>query len=340
MVRSFLTAIGREVRGMHEAAYLLAAFALASQLLALVRDRLLAGQFGAGHTIDLYYAAFRIPDFLFATVASLLSLYALLPVLSKLQKRDGASAIAFLRSTLFAFFVGMGVIAALLYIAAPSLVSLIAPGIASDAASHAQLLLLVRILLLQPIFLGASNIVAALTQLRNRFFLYAGSPLLYNLGIIVGIVWLYPMMGIAGLGWGVVIGAMMHLLLQLPFFFMEKSSQLPKGEFFPAFFEVLKLSVPRTLALASGQLSLLALVALASLFAEGSISIFMFAWNLQSVPLAIIGVSYSVAAFPTLARFHASGNKIELVRHIEDALRHMVFWAVPAIALTVVSSLG
>src|SRR3569832_1518521 len=101
MVKNFLTAISREVRGMHEAAYLLAGFALASQALALVRDRLLAGQFGASHTLDLYYAAFRIPDFLFATVASLLSLYALLPVLSRLQQRDSRQAISFLRSTLF-----------------------------------------------------------------------------------------------------------------------------------------------------------------------------------------------------------------------------------------------
>jgi putative peptidoglycan lipid II flippase len=134
----------------------------------------------------------------------------------------------------------------------------------------------------------------------------------------------------------VVLGAALHLLLQLPFFFAEKSEPLHKGEFAPAFIEVLKLSVPRTLALASGQFSLLALVALASFFASGSIAIFTFAWNLQSVPLAIIGVSYSVAAFPTLARFHAAGNRAEFVRHIEEALRHMLFWSIPAIALMVV----
>ena len=75
MVRSFLQTVGVEVKGMHQAAYLLALFALGSQLLALVRDRLLAAAFGAGHTLDVYYAAFRLPDFLFATVASLLSLY-------------------------------------------------------------------------------------------------------------------------------------------------------------------------------------------------------------------------------------------------------------------------
>jgi putative peptidoglycan lipid II flippase len=335
MVRSFLTAIGREVRGMHEAAYLLAGFALASQLLALVRDRLLAGEFGATHTLDIYYAAFRIPDFLFATVASLLSLYALLPILSRLETRDSGLAISFLRRSLLIFFIAMGVIAGILFLLAPLLVPLIAPGIATDAASKADLILLVRVLLLQPIFLGASNILAALTQLRNRFFLYAVSPLLYNLGIIIGIIFLYPFMGVAGLGWGVVLGALLHMLLQLPFFLTERPKEMAAGEFTPSFNEVLRLSVPRTLALASGQLSLLALVALASFFQEGSIAVFMFAWNLQAVPLAIIGVSYSVAAFPTLARFHADGNTGEFIRHIEEALRHVLFWSIPAIVFII-----
>ena len=86
-VRAFLGAMNIEVRGMHQAAYLLALFALLSQLLALVRDRLLASSFGATHTLDVYYAAFRVPDLLFATAASLLSLYALLPVLSRLEAR-------------------------------------------------------------------------------------------------------------------------------------------------------------------------------------------------------------------------------------------------------------
>src|ERR1700733_4138307 len=99
MVRSFFSVLGKETRGMHEAAYLLAAFAVGSQFLGLVRDHLLAAQFGASHTLDIYYAAFRVPDFLFATVASLLSLYALLPVLSRLEKVSEAHMISFLRQT-------------------------------------------------------------------------------------------------------------------------------------------------------------------------------------------------------------------------------------------------
>ncbi len=332
-MKALLFVVARETRGMHEAAYILAAFALLSQLLALLRDRLLAGTFGASHTLDLYYAAFRIPDFLFATVASLLSLYALLPVLSRLEREHEGLVVAFLRDTLWWFFVGMGVVCGVAWLFAPELVHAIAPGLEGSG----ELVLLTRILLLQPILLGASNILANLTQLRDRFLLYSISPLLYNLGIIFGIVALYPILGVAGLGWGVVVGAFLHMAVQLPFFTREKVDQkLSMRASLNSLKEVLLLSVPRTLSLSANQLSLLVLTALASLLSAGSISVFMFAWNLQAVPLTIIGVSYSVSAFPTLSRLFAGGYGSEFTLHVETALRHIMFWSIPATVLTIV----
>lgn len=323
---------GKEIRGMHEAAYLLAFFALCSQLLALVRDRLLAANFGASHTLDLYYAAFRIPDFLFATIASLLSLYALLPVLTRLERQHEGHMISFLEQCLLLFFVAMGALSLVVFWFAPTLVPLVVPGIHDP-----QLVLLVRILLLQPILLGASNILGSLTQLRHRFFLYSISPLLYNFGIIFGVVALYPRMGVAGLGWGVVLGAAMHCAIQLPFFGAERTAHsLPFKTTVKELLAVLTLSIPRTLALAATQISLLILIALASYFSAGSISVFMFAYNLQAVPLTIIGVSYSVAAFPTLARLHATGDHGEFVRYVETALRHIFFWCIPATVFFIV----
>ncbi len=318
---------------MHEAAYLLAAFALLSQLLALVRDRLLAGTFGAGHTLDVYYAAFRIPDFLFATLASLLSLYALLPIISKLETGEPGIMISFMRQMLLFFFVGMGAVCGIVFIFTPHIVSLIAPGLESQES----LVMLTRIILLQPILLGASNILANLTQLRHRFMLYSVSPLLYNLGIIVGIVFLYPTMGLAGLGWGVVLGALMHFVVQIPYFTRERVERtMPLKQSLIYMRQVLALSIPRTLALSANQVSLLILTAIASLLSAGSISVFMFAWNLQAVPLTIIGVSYSVAAFPTLSRLMALGSTREFVAHVEVALRHVIFWAIPATVLVIV----
>lgn len=317
---------------MHQAAYVLAAFAFLSQLLALVRDRLFAAEFGASHTLDVYYAAFRIPDLLFATVASLLSLYALLPVLSKLSEADEGRMVSFMRQMLVFFFAGMGVVALAAFVLAPWLLKLVVPGIVNP-----DLVLLTRILLLQPIFLGASNILANLTQMRHRFLLYSISPLLYNLGIIGGIMFLYPRFGIEGLAWGVVLGAFLHMALQLPFFATERSSTpMPLKESLRHLSKVLALSVPRTLTLGAGQITLIVLTALASFMAPGSIAIFTFGWNLQAVPLTIIGVSYSVAAFPTLSKLHAQGHASEFARHVEVALRHILFWTIPATILIIV----
>ena len=119
MVRGFLNAMGKEIRGMHQAAYLLGAFALLSQLLGLVRDRLLASTFGASHSLDIYYAAFKIPDFMFATIASLLSLYALLPVLSRLAADKDDRTISLLNHMLVYFFAAMAIVCGIAAIFAP-----------------------------------------------------------------------------------------------------------------------------------------------------------------------------------------------------------------------------
>jgi putative peptidoglycan lipid II flippase len=314
---------------MHEAAYLLAFFTLLSQILGLVRDRLLAGQFGVGATLDTYYAAFRIPDFLFVTIASLFSLYALLPALARAQENSAR----IIESILVWFFVLTGIGAGVAYLLAPYLMSYIAPGFSPHA--QAEAVAIARILLLQPILLGASNVLASLTQFRSRFVLYAISPLLYNLGIIFGITLLYPLFGLAGLAWGVVIGALMHALVQVPHFFTERFKESgPRVR--PPLRDILMLSVPRTIALAAGQITILALVALASGLSQGSISAFTFSMNLQAVPLAVIGMSYSVAAFPTLSRFMGKGQSELFVTHMMVALRHIVFWSTPAIILIVV----
>lgn len=326
-----------ETRGMHEAAYLLAGFAFASQFLGLIRDRTLAASFGAGHTLDIYYAAFLIPNLLFSTVASLLSLYALMPVLSRLEEEKQGLMVSFLKDLALVFIVGMTFISLIAFILAPLLAPIVSPGLAADPGTKAQLILLMRILLLQPILLGISNTISSLTQLRHRFVLYSISPLLYNLGIIFGAIELYPRFGIAGLGFGVVIGALLHMAVQLPFFFGEQAEgKVDLNRLLKLSKEILTLSIPRTLALASNQISLLVIIALASFLAPGSIAIFNFAYNLQSVPLTIIGISYSVAAFPTFVRLYAQGAKDEFTRYAEAALRHIIFWSVPCTVFVIV----
>lgn len=320
---------------MHRAAYLLALFALLSQLLALVRDRLLAASFGTGPTLDVYFASFRLPDLLFVTFASLFSLYAILPVLAKAERESSGHMFALLDRLFLIFFAVMAAVSATAFFLAPYLSGIIAPGF--DQALRSEWLALTKLLLLQPILLGISNILASLTQFRHRFLLYAVSPLLYNLGIIVGVLFLYPRFGIEGLGLGVVFGALLHAGLQLPSYLLERARErpLPLLSFAPIR-EVLQLSIPRTLALVAGQATTLSLIALGSTLALWSISVLTLALNLEAVPLTIIGVSYSVAAFPTLARLFSRGELAEFRSHIETALRHLFFWSFPALVLVIV----
>lgn len=335
-MRRIFALVYSEIRGLHQSAYILAIFALASQLLALVRDRLFAHTFGAGAELDLYYAAFRIPDTLFVLFASILSVYVLVPFISeRLSESDHDGAAAVLSTVLSVFIYAYATAALIVFVFARPLSVALFPGFSPE--NYDTLTMLLRIMLLQPFLLGISNLCGVVTQLGQRFVLYAISPLLYNLGIIAGVLCLYPMMGLPGLVWGVVFGAVLHALIQVPF--IATSDLAPKlrlGIDRRVLSRILLNSTPRALTLSLGQIVLLAFVGIASMMVAGSVSVFQFAYNLQSVPLTIIGVSYSVAAFPILARLYSNGERDAFLARVSSALRHIVFWTFPAIALIIV----
>ncbi|TSC68328.1 MAG: Integral membrane protein MviN [Parcubacteria group bacterium Gr01-1014_72] len=336
MVTRVLRLFEKEFSGLHEAAYLLALFALLSQTLAFFRDRLFAGYFGAGETLDLYYAAFRIPDFIFVTASSIVSVSILIPFLIERLTVSREATRRFIDTVFSGFSIGIVAVGALAYAFAPALVRIFFPGFADGALSE-SVVELTRIMLLQPIFLGISNLFGSITQARRRFFVYALAPLLYNAGIIGGILFLYPVFGLRGLAFGVVAGALFHLLVQVPI--VARAGLLPR---FTRIFEpgVLKsvslVSLPRTLALSANNLTLLLLISFSSIVGAGAISVFTLSWNLQSVPLTIIGASYALAAFPTLVRLFAEGDRAAFGGKVADSIRHIVFWSSPALALFIV----
>jgi len=338
MVRKFFSVIEREISGVHNAAYLLGFFALLSQCLALVRDKLLAHQYGASITLDIYYSAFRIPDFIFATVASLVSISVLIPFLAKLFEKDDEGqkkAKDFINTVFTGYSLIMVAVSAIAFFLIPYLSNLIMPNLSPDM--KAELILLSRILLLQPIALGFSNLLGSITQVTRRFFLYALSPLFYNMSIIAGIVFLAPTWGVKGIVWGVVAGSVLHFGIQIPY--IAGLRLLPTFSFrakWKDLVEVMKMSLPRTLTLSLFSLELIFITFYASTMPEGSISIFNFALNLQSVPFAIIGVSYSLAAFPTLSRLFSSGERKKFIEQVEVSARHIIFWALPVTALFIV----
>lgn len=324
----------KEVRGLHEAAYLLAFFTFGSQLFALVRDRLLAHTFGTGETLDIFYAAFRIPDTMYAFLASMVSLFVLIPFLEAAERKSTDALKDFL-SDMFSFFsfalIGVGSIA---WVFAPQLIALLYSGF--SVSQQTDLVPIVRILLLQPLLLGTSNLFAAYVQIRGRFLLYAVAPILYNIGIIVGIFFLYPLFGTSGLAWGVVLGALLHLGVQTPFMVINNMVPRIRIPNWHNVYEVVRISIPRTITLSAQQIVMLVMVALASHYAAGSVSAFSFAWNLQAVPLAIIGVSYSVAAFPKLSRLFGKGESKEYKNLIIVAAQQIIFWAIPAVVFLII----
>ena len=332
MINRAFQFLSTEVRGLHAAVYVLAASAFLSSLLALFRDRLLAHIFGAGLQLDLYNAAFRIPDFLFVALGALVSIYMLIP---ELAKREGEEQRDYFDSIVVGFFtiaIAASFVAAFF---APLLLKLLFPHVGETNID--TLTTLTRIMLLQPILLGFSNILAAITQARHRYALYSLSPLLYNLGIIFGAVALYPYLGLQGLAWGVVIGAFFHFAIQIPSVTADGFlRRLPLLSNYQALLHTAALSVPRALALSMSQVALVGLVALAGGLATGSIAVFTFAFNLQAVPLGIIGASYSVAAFPTLAAALSNGRAAEFLEHVALAARQVIFWSLPATALIIV----
>ncbi|TSD02646.1 MAG: Integral membrane protein MviN [Parcubacteria group bacterium Athens0714_16] len=336
MVKKILFLFSKETSGLHQAAYLLAFFTFISQILALVRDRLLAHTFGASSTLDIYYAAFRIPDIILVFAASVVSISILVPFLVEKINEGTEVGHDFIRHVFTAFFIFIVFISAIVFFIIPYITNIVFPGIV-DPKSVQELIMLTRILLLSPIILGLSNLFSSILQVFKRFFAYAIAPVLYNVGIIVGIIVLYPIFGIKGLAYGAVLGALMHFFVQVPIVIKKK--------FLPSFVfpinlgyvkKILWNSLPRTFTLSTSQLTILVLLGMASVIQEGSISIFNFSNNLQSVPLALIGASYSLAVFPMLSKFFADGDRKKFLDHIITAVRHIIFWSLPITIMFIV----
>ncbi|MHB8710026.1 MAG: murein biosynthesis integral membrane protein MurJ [Minisyncoccota bacterium] len=332
MVRRIFERIAAPVRGLHQAAYLLAALTLASQILALLRDRTFAHTFGAGQTLDLYYAAFRVPDLVFALVSSLVSAYVIIPLITGMDREKTRQLLS--ESATFLFVVG-GVICAVLALFMPQFLAFLYPSLVASP-QQAEFVLLARILLFQPILLGLSGVIASVTQVHRRFLLFALSPVLYNLGIILGTVVLYPLWGLPGIGIGVVIGAIGYLSVNIPV--VVSAGVMPRLRFptFSIMSSIVRNSIPRSLALGMGSVTALALTAFASRVGTGAVSVFTLAGNLEAVPLGLIGASYAVAAFPALSEASAPEKRDEFTRILSASARHIILWSVVALGLIAV----
>ena len=317
------------------AAVILGAASLVSRLLGLFRDRILAGQFGAGDELDVYYAAFRLPDLVYSLLVLGAISAGFIPVFIKYLQKDKNEAWYLANSVLNLMALSLIAICALLIIFAPWLMKLVAPGFSSEKL--ALTVQLTRIMFLSPFFLGLSAIFGGILQSFRRFLIYALAPIMYNLGIIFGALVLVNYFGLIGLAYGVVLGAFCHMLIQIPSAYFCGFRWRPIADFrFAGVRRIFKLMPPRVLSLALSQINFWVMTVFASLLVVGSIAVYNFAHNIWSFPLGIFGISFVLAAFPKLSQTAQKKDITGFVKTFSLTLRQILFFTLPSAALFII----
>ena len=310
------------------AALLLAGATLASRILGLLRDRLLASRFGAGEELDMYFAAFRIPDFIFGILIMGGFSAVFLPIFSEHFEKNKEEAFRMASNLLNVLFVLLAGFALILFVFMPFFIQFVMPGFSSEMKEAT--VPLARLMLLSPILLGVSAVFSGMLQYFGKFFVYSLAPVLYNLGIIVGILFFAPALGLIGLAWGVVLGAVLHFLIQVyPVF--QSGFSLKRVFFFfdPSLVRMARLTAPRIVGAAAFHVNLVVITALASTLAVGSIAVLSFANNLHFLPIGVIGISLATAAFPLLSRAAAKKDDAAFQESLVRTVRIIFFFIIP-----------
>ena len=318
------------------ASLVMTAAAVVSRVLGWIRLLVIGAQFGATSQLDAYLAAFRIPDAIFQLVVAGALSAALIPVYAGYRARgeddEGWQLASSVINLVVLALAGLSLVMA---VAAPWLMPIVAPGF--DAETMALTVRLTQIMLISPVFIGLGAVVSGLLQTHAAFGPTSIAPLVYNLAIIGAAVLVAPTMGVEALAAGVVVGAIGHLVVQLPALRRLDPAWRPRIDFrHRGVRRVSVLMGPRILGLAAGQVNLIVSTALASSLAAGSITAFTYAFQLSQLPVGIIGVSIAVALFPTMSRDAALGRASEIRRQVSASIRVLIFVSAPLAALMIV----
>jgi putative peptidoglycan lipid II flippase len=321
---------------------------IVGRMLGLLRGSLFAGLFGAGIDADAYTQAFYIPDTIFNLVSGGALSSAFIPIFTQylVEKRDKKTAYYVANAALNTTIAGLTVLAIIAIILAPKIVPIYVLNPAPRETG--EIVMLVRIMLLQPIFLGGSTVMSAILQTRQHFLLPAIGTVLYNVGLILGLgatlvdnqTHLFGgHLGILGATYGVVLGAALQFLVQVPGALATGLRYRPVINFMhPGVRNIARLMLPRIVNAAMLYLAFGVDRALASLLDNNTSSAtfisnatgFFMAFQLMLLPISIFAMAVSTAAFPTLATLYASGN-FERLRHvILTTLRGILLLSIPA----------
>ena len=320
-------------RQIARAASLITIAYVISHLTGLIRGILVANAFGTSDAMEAFNAANRISETLFNLVAGGALGSAFIPtftsLLTKKKRQEAWKLASSITNLVLIILIGIAVIAAIF---TPQVVRyLLAPGFASDPVKEALTISLTRMMLPSAILFGISGLVMGMLNSHQKFFIPALTPSMYQIGMIFGVTVLSPKMGIQGLAWGVIIGAALHLILQLPMLFKQGGRYTPTlGLGSPDVREVARLMGPRLLGVAVVQLNFWINVRLASLQPAGSVTAIQFAFALMLMPQAAIAQSIATAALPTFSTQVAKNKLGEMRDSLSTTLRGILLLSIPA----------
>ena len=310
----------------------MAAFVL-SNLVGLARQVIVLNAFGTSGEMDAFNAANRVSETLFNLVAGGALASAFIPTFTGLLTRGDRRAAWRLASAIANLILLVLAVASLIAaVLAPQIVRyLLAPGFSNDPAQEALTVDLLRLMLPAATIFALSGLVMGILNAHQVFFIPALAPALYQVGMILGVLFFSPYLGIYGLAWGVVLGAGLHLLLQIPFLLRQHGVYTPTlGRGDPQVGEVGHLMLPRLLGVAFVQLNFWVNIWLASRLPEGSVTGVTVAFALMLMPQAAIAQSIAIAALPILAAQFSQGRLVELRGSLVASLRGVLLLAIPA----------
>lgn len=320
----------RRKRSLALGAIILMAGFVGSRVLGLARTMAISSQFADSREYEAYLAAIRVSDTLFQVLAGGAVASAFIPVFAAYLARGDMGRAWRLASSLITIAAAvMTPISILLMVFAPQVMGLITPG--WDEPSQRLAASLARILLFSPVLFAVSTFVASILNSFSRFLLASLAPMMYNLSIIAGALLLGPRIGVYGLAIGAALGALFHLLVQIPGLVLERMEFRPVLDLaHEGVREVGRLMVPRTLGLGVVQINYLVNVVLASNLEEGSLAYLDYAWMLAMLPLGVFAMAISTAVFPTLAEQSALEQLEALKRTVVSTLRLILYLTIPA----------
>jgi putative peptidoglycan lipid II flippase len=293
---------------------------------------LLGYRFGAGDQTDAYYAAFRIPDLVFLGVMSVAFGAAFIPVFGGfLARGDRRAAWKLANAVVTIAMVATLILSLLAFVfAGPLMRHVIAPDLSVHVMPDA--ISTMRILLLSPILIGLGIAAKGMLEAQDLFTLPALAPVAYNIAIIIGIIVLAPSMGIRGVAIGAIVGATLHVLVQIPGLIKSGVMIIPVGNPFAVdgVREVLRLLGPRVIGQAAFQINFIWVTSLANRAGEGRVAAMNYSWQMLMLPHGLIALSISTVIFPRMARLFEEGKEDDVRVVFTQALSPLLFLTLPA----------